>query len=112
MIAKIERAPRTTYYKIIKDPAQNFHAQAFIYFHTFYNVYVSSESSDETAQLCIYLLAPRLLNFFSCSTQLSTKFILLINLKMPTIVGILTLISMINTTKIDLNQELHYLSVF
>ena len=35
---------------------------------------------------------------FSCSTQLSTKFILLINVKMPTIVSILTFISMINTT--------------
>ena len=35
---------------------------------------------------------------FLCSTQLSTKFILLINVKMPTIVGILTFISMINTT--------------
>ena len=35
---------------------------------------------------------------FCMSTQLSTKFILLINLKMPTIVGILTFISMINTT--------------
>ena len=38
------------------------------------------------------------INIFSCSTQLSTKFILLINVKMPTIVGILTFISMINTT--------------
>ena len=35
---------------------------------------------------------------FSCSTQLSTKFILLINVKMSTIVGILTFISMIRTT--------------
>ena len=35
---------------------------------------------------------------FSYSTQLSMKFILLINVKMPTIVGILTFISMINTT--------------
>ena len=35
---------------------------------------------------------------WQCSTQLSTKFILLINVKMPTIVGILTFISMINTT--------------
>ena len=41
--------------------------------------------------------ALRLLNF-SCSLQLSTKFILLINVKMPTIVGILTFMSMINTT--------------
>ena len=38
------------------------------------------------------------LELFSCSTQLSTKFILLINVKRPTIVGILTFTSMINTT--------------
>ena len=36
--------------------------------------------------------------FFSCSTQLSTKFILLINVKMQTMVDILTFISMINKT--------------
>ena len=33
-----------------------------------------------------------------CSTQLCTKLILLINVEMPTIVGTLTFISMINTT--------------
>ena len=38
------------------------------------------------------------IKLFSCSTQLSMKFILLINVKLPTIVGILTFISMINTT--------------
>ena len=38
------------------------------------------------------------IKLFSYSTQLSTKFILLINVKMPTIVGILTFISMVNTT--------------
>ena len=41
---------------------------------------------------------PRGYKTFSCSTQLSTKLILLINVKMPTIVGILTFISMIKTT--------------
>ena len=41
---------------------------------------------------------PKVIKLFSYSTQLSTKFILLINVKMPTIVGILTFISMINTT--------------
>ena len=41
---------------------------------------------------------PEVIKLFSCSTRLSTKFILLINVKMPTIVGILTFISMINTT--------------
>ena len=38
------------------------------------------------------------LKLISCSTELSTKFILLINVKMATIVGIVTFISMINTT--------------
>ena len=41
---------------------------------------------------------PEVIKLFSCSTQLGTKFILLINVKMPTSVGILTFISMINTT--------------
>ena len=39
-----------------------------------------------------------------CSTQLSTKFILLINVKMPTIVGILTFICRINTSYESLKQ--------
>ena len=39
---------------------------------------------------------PEVIKLFSCSTQLSLKFILLINVKMPTIVGILTFISRIN----------------
>ena len=41
---------------------------------------------------------PEVMQLFSCSAQLSTEFILLINVEMPTIVGILTFISMINTT--------------
>ena len=41
---------------------------------------------------------PEVIKLFSCSTQLSTEFILLINVKMPTIDGILTFTSMINTT--------------
>ena len=39
-----------------------------------------------------------------CSTQLSTKFILLINVKMPTIVGILTFICRINASYESLKQ--------
>ena len=39
----------------------------------------------------------KVIKLFSCSTQLSMKFILLINVKMPIIVGILTFITMINT---------------
>ena len=41
---------------------------------------------------------PEVIKPFSYSTQVSTKFILLIKVKMSTIVGILTFISMINTT--------------
>ena len=41
---------------------------------------------------------PEVIKLFPCSIQLSTKYILLINVKMPTIVGILTFISMITTT--------------
>ena len=41
---------------------------------------------------------PAVIKLFSYLTHLSTKFILLINVKMPTIVGILTFISRINTT--------------
>ena len=39
---------------------------------------------------------PEVLKLFLFSTQLSMKFILLINVKMPTIVGILTFISKMN----------------
>ena len=53
---------------------------------------------------CLYLLViavtvnsdktgPEVIKYFSCSTELSTKFFFLINVKMPTIVGILTFIS-------------------
>ena len=41
---------------------------------------------------------PRGYKTFSYATQLSTIFILLINIKLPTEVGILTFSSMINTT--------------
>ena len=36
---------------------------------------------------------PDVIKLFSCSTQLSMKFFLLINVKMPAVVGILTFMS-------------------
>ena len=47
---------------------------------------------------------------FSFSTKMSTKFILLINVKMPAIVGILTSICMINTTseRLKANKRLYF----
>ena len=46
----------------------------------------------------LYIQRPKVIKLFSSSTKLSTKFILLINVKMLTNVGILTFISMIHTT--------------
>ena len=44
-----------------------------------------------------YKSRPEVIKLFPCSTQLSTKDILFINVKMPTIVGILTLFSRMNS---------------
>ena len=49
---------------------------------------------------------PEVIKLFSYSTQLSTTFILLINIKMPAIVGILTFISTINTTSERLIKDI------
>ena len=43
--------------------------------------------------MVVITLGPEVIKLFSCSTQLSMKFSPLINVKMPTIVGILTCIS-------------------
>ena len=58
---------------------------------------------------------PDVMKPFSISTQLSMKFILLINAKMSTIVGILTFISMINDRLWGFKPEIYidygYLSI-
>ena len=48
---------------------------------------------------------PDIIKLFSCSTQLSMKFIMLINVKMPTTVGIKTFISMMDTAFESLKDE-------
>ena len=52
---------------------------------------------------------PEVIQLFSSSNQLSMKFILVINVKMPTIVGILTFISMMNTTSERLEARNFYI---
>ena len=42
---------------------------------------------------------PEVIKLLACSSKLSTQLILLINVKMPTTVGILTFISVINTSE-------------
>ena len=49
---------------------------------------------------------PEVIKLISCSTQLRQKFILLLNVKMPTIVGILTFIDRINYHFLSFEQEL------
>ena len=59
---------------------------------------------------------PEVIKLFSCSAQLRLKFILLINVKMPTIVGILTFISKINyrllSSKPLISIYLGYFSIY
>ena len=56
------------------------------------------------------------IKLFSCSAQLRLKFILLINVKMPTIVGILTFISRINyrlwSSKPEISIYFGYFSIY
>ena len=53
---------------------------------------------------------PEVLKLYSCSARLSIKLIMLINVRMPTIVGILIFISMIN--KISESLKARKVSIF
>ena len=58
---------------------------------------------DVLVGMCLFCLHAarsglKVKKMFSCSTQQCMKFIMLINVKMPTIVGILTFMSSITTT--------------
>ena len=63
---------------------------------------------------CFHCLQPgaRVIKLFSCSTQMSMKFKVLINVKMPTNVGILTFMSMINTISELKERKKKYFSAF
>ena len=52
-------------------------------------------AADDSSVHIQVALDSEVIKLFSCLTQLSMKFIMIINVKMPTIVGILTFISMI-----------------
>ena len=57
---------------------------------------------------------PEVIKLFSCSTQLSMKFFLLINVKMPTAVGILTFMSGKNSIVClsELKKKNKFLDIF
>ena len=59
---------------------------------------------------------PEVIKLFSCSTQLSLKFILLLNVNMPLTVGILTFMSRINyqflRSEPDFSTNFDYFSIY
>ena len=68
------------------------------------NIFIKASSTSVFDQFSCMIISQSIPNaglevikLFPCSIQLSKKFILLINVKMPTIVGILIFIDMINT---------------
>ena len=81
-------------WKVKKSSMQDFsYAVWNLYIHPI--SFVSEKQSHFTQHL-VYQTRPQ--GYKSFSIELSMQFILLINVKMPTCVGILTFISMINTT--------------
>ena len=84
-----------TFYKCSSKTAQPIRRP----FHLFFQLFTHIPTRDIVLpELKHEKTRPRCVELFSCSTQLSIKLITLINVKMPTIVGILAFISMINTT--------------
>ena len=57
--------------------------------------FVQAQSSNNITK--VYQTRPEVVKDISCSTQLNMKFFLLINVKMPTIVGILIFMSRKNS---------------
>ena len=58
-------------------------------------------------------LGPEVIKLFSCSTLLNMKFFLLLNVKMPTIVGILTFISRKNSILgLSESEKAEFLDIF
>ena len=80
-----------------------------------YSPHVTADGQAKTLDILIYRVrmlfwnksGPKVIKLFSCSTQLSIKFILLINVKMPTIVGILTFISRINIYNLSILSRIN-----
>ena len=60
-----------------------------------YNFKLPAEAKSDSS-LFKARSGPEVIKLFSCSAQLRLKYILLINVQVPTIVGILTFISRIN----------------
>ena len=66
-------------------------------YHLINDVYWINAAKDTDEMADSVGPGPEVIKLFSCSTQLSMKFFLLINVKMPTTVGILTFMSRNNS---------------
>ena len=108
-LCKCADPPESSLLAYIKDRCQwrfnsEFRPQAKL--HVSMGAHYTSQSTIFQPFLSFWVEpGPEVINFFQCSIQLSMKLILLINVKMPTIVGILTFISMIKQHLRGLKQE-------
>ena len=59
--------------------------------------FIQGGYTQQRDSLSLQIRGYKVIKTFSCSTQLSMKFIMIINVKMPIMVGILIFISMVNT---------------
>ena len=91
--------------KLFPKPYHRTNCHKFLFLFNLASCYVSQSirinsflASGDFCHLLITFGSPEVIKLFPCSTLLGKKFILLINVKMPTIIGILTFISMINTS--------------
>ena len=80
-----------TLYKILRVIHNPIIQQLIVYLYT-----TAKKCNLKKSYSCNWS-GPEVIKLFSCSTQLDMKFFLLINVKMPTVVGILTFMNMKNS---------------
>ena len=68
-----------------------------VFCSNFGQLFVGTRKKHETRLYLASQSGPEVIKLFPCSTQLSMKFFLLINVKMPTNVGILTFMNVKNS---------------
>ena len=67
-----------------------------------------NSAENKTCSAYIQKINANNLYFFSCKAELNMKFFVLINIKMPTIVGILIFISTKNSCSTELSMKMFY----
>ena len=81
--------------KLFPKPYRRINCHKFLFLFSYVSQSIRINSFLASGDFCHLLItfgSPEVIKLFPCSTLLGKKFILLINVKMPTIVGILTII--------------------